>query len=351
MINFFRKIRKRLANENKFQRYMRYAIGEVLLIMLGIFMALQLQNWNEKRKQETRFKSTLEQLYTTINYDAEVFNRHSIMFREHYNLIDYLLYNPDTIQDQDLPGIFYYLTLNMESYTSESLYHTQQLNYDPDNNEQKEIAKEVVNYINNIANYKYKIDERLEKAVRDIDIPIPKVDLNNVNGDWDQSDSTYFSTQDIKNCHDLVQSNYFRAILKSLRAYKIWNYQDARNWYNDGVSIRSLIKDYYPEVKEFYKDVGIIGTSIDGFDDVGGKSTPMVLTDAEQNIWELDLYLKEGRVKFRCRDSWAQNWGSDDFPKGIGNQGGPDIPIPEAGNYHIIFKPVTGEYQFIKQND
>jgi len=46
MINFFRKIRKKLANENKFQKYFRYAFGEVALIMIGIFIALQLNNWN-----------------------------------------------------------------------------------------------------------------------------------------------------------------------------------------------------------------------------------------------------------------------------------------------------------------
>ena len=80
MINFFRKIRKQLANENKFQRYFRYAFGEVALIMIGIFMALQLNNWNENRKQETQFKVTLEQLYNTIKFDSETYKTDMIIF-------------------------------------------------------------------------------------------------------------------------------------------------------------------------------------------------------------------------------------------------------------------------------
>ena len=326
---------------------MRYAVGEVLLIMLGIFMALQLQNWNEKRKQETRFKATLEQLYTTLNYDAEKFRRDSIALYSHIQVLDSLLYHPDKINDEQLPYIFFGLKYNILPYLSESIYHSQQLNYNPDDTEQKEIAKEIINYTNTIANYKYLMEERLDKAVRDIDIALPKSNLNDVNGDWDYSDSDYYNDYDIINLHNLIRSHSFRALLKTERSYKIWNWTDAHNWHINAVSIRKLIKKYYPEVKEFYKDVGIIGASINGWD----KSTPMTLTNSEENIWELDLYLKQGKVKFRCRDSWTQNWGANDFPKGIGGQGGPDIPIPEAGNYHIIFKPVTGEYQFIKQEE
>lgn len=50
MIGFFRRIRKKLANENRFLQYSRYAIGEILLVMIGILLALQVNNWNEQRK-------------------------------------------------------------------------------------------------------------------------------------------------------------------------------------------------------------------------------------------------------------------------------------------------------------
>ena len=58
MTRIFRNIRQKLASENKVMAYLRYAIGEILLVMIGILLALQVNNWNELRKQgiaETEF--------------------------------------------------------------------------------------------------------------------------------------------------------------------------------------------------------------------------------------------------------------------------------------------------------
>ncbi|MCF6279586.1 MAG: DUF6090 family protein [Flavobacteriaceae bacterium] len=55
MIKFFRKIRQKTLTENKFGKYLIYAIGEIVLVVIGILIALQINNWNEKqinRKQE-----------------------------------------------------------------------------------------------------------------------------------------------------------------------------------------------------------------------------------------------------------------------------------------------------------
>ena len=55
MIKFFRKIRFRLMSENKTGKYLKYALGEILLVMIGILLALQVNNWREDRailKQE-----------------------------------------------------------------------------------------------------------------------------------------------------------------------------------------------------------------------------------------------------------------------------------------------------------
>jgi len=354
MIKFFRHIRKSLLMENKTGKYLKYAIGEVLLIMVGIFMALQLQNWNEKRKQETQFKATVEQLYTTIKYDSEAFFRHSKGFEFDINTIDSLIDFPDSFTDKSLPYVLYTLTYDDEAHSSESIYYANDLNYNPEDQEQKELAKEVLNYTNRINNYSYEIDKRLEQTLQATHVAHPKVRFNEDRLGWDDSDQTYYSDVDIMNLTELLQSKAFRTMLKSVRTLKIRNYYDASNRHIDGLSIRELIKDYYPEVKVIYKDLGIIGTAINGFDDVGAKSTPMKLTDADQNIWETTMYLKVGRVKFRCRDSWAQNWGvrgKNRFPKGNAVHDGRDITIPEAGNYRIVLNLTDNNYEFIKLDD
>jgi hypothetical protein len=48
MIKFFRKIREKLVTEYKFSKYALYAIGEILLVVVGILIALQINNWNDR---------------------------------------------------------------------------------------------------------------------------------------------------------------------------------------------------------------------------------------------------------------------------------------------------------------
>ncbi|MBN2615621.1 MAG: hypothetical protein JXR71_07985 [Bacteroidales bacterium] len=47
----FKNIRRKLAAENQLTKYLRYAIGEILLVVIGILIALQVNNWNEHRKK------------------------------------------------------------------------------------------------------------------------------------------------------------------------------------------------------------------------------------------------------------------------------------------------------------
>ena len=57
MIKFFRKIRQQLLGEAKTGKYLKYALGEILLVMIGILLALQVNNWNEFRKDRITLKS------------------------------------------------------------------------------------------------------------------------------------------------------------------------------------------------------------------------------------------------------------------------------------------------------
>ena len=66
MINFFRKKRKNLADKNKPMKYLRYAIGEIVLVMVGILLALQVNNWNEERKLQSIETAILTEIISDI---------------------------------------------------------------------------------------------------------------------------------------------------------------------------------------------------------------------------------------------------------------------------------------------
>lgn len=83
MIKFFRKIRYNLMGENKTGKYLKYAIGEIILVVIGILVALQINNWNEQRKQDQleqdylialkkEFESNLSEANRVIAINAEL---------------------------------------------------------------------------------------------------------------------------------------------------------------------------------------------------------------------------------------------------------------------------------------
>jgi hypothetical protein len=62
MIKFFRHIRQSLVNENKMGKYFKYAFGEIILVVIGILIALQINNWNEIQKEKVREQQLLRSL-------------------------------------------------------------------------------------------------------------------------------------------------------------------------------------------------------------------------------------------------------------------------------------------------
>tara|TARA_R110002072_G_scaffold22615_1_gene79210 strand:+ start:27280 stop:27999 length:720 start_codon:yes stop_codon:yes gene_type:complete len=71
MIKFFRRIRQSLISENKFSKYILYAIGEIILVVIGILIALQINNWNEVRKGNVFEREILSQIQENLVQDRE----------------------------------------------------------------------------------------------------------------------------------------------------------------------------------------------------------------------------------------------------------------------------------------
>ncbi len=73
MIKFFRKIRQKLLVENKLSLYLIYAIGEIVLVVIGILIALQINNWNEERKANISENKALIALKNEFDKNIERF--------------------------------------------------------------------------------------------------------------------------------------------------------------------------------------------------------------------------------------------------------------------------------------
>jgi len=144
MINFFRKKRKKLADENKALKYMRYAIGEIVLVVIGILIALQINNWNENRKAHVQEITILKNIQKDISLDTLDLNfnleYHLTFLKNEQALLDFMMSNLQTPKD----SIDYSLALGFKLIIAlhESTYENLQ------NNEigilsNKELKKEI----------------------------------------------------------------------------------------------------------------------------------------------------------------------------------------------------------------
>lgn len=106
MIKFFRKIRQKLLEQNRVSKYLLYAFGEIILVVIGILIALQINNWNENKKdiqqEQIYLKSLREDLmgiveaYNTANVVESLILQQSKDILKHYELNDGF-YNMDSI--------------------------------------------------------------------------------------------------------------------------------------------------------------------------------------------------------------------------------------------------------------
>lgn len=95
MIKFFRKIRYKLLSENKRSRYVKYAIGEIILVVIGILIALQINTWNEGRKARALEIELLENLRKDLTLDTLDINfnlkYHLNFINEEKKLLNFLM--------------------------------------------------------------------------------------------------------------------------------------------------------------------------------------------------------------------------------------------------------------------
>lgn len=89
MINIFRQIRKKLADDNKPMKYARYAVGEIVLVVIGILIALQINNWNEEQKVNREKERLIESMITDFELSR-------VRLESSISLIDQLIYRTET---------------------------------------------------------------------------------------------------------------------------------------------------------------------------------------------------------------------------------------------------------------
>ncbi|WP_053975626.1 DUF6090 family protein [Mangrovimonas xylaniphaga] len=114
MIKFFRNIRKQLAAQNKTAAYLRYAIGEIILVVIGILIALQINNWNENRLEKRSENKILGNLHSEFAENLKDLENINVQLQETINSMEKVF---GLFRTEDLP----YTSHQLDSLLSQSL--------------------------------------------------------------------------------------------------------------------------------------------------------------------------------------------------------------------------------------
>lgn len=93
MIKFFRNTRKKLLSANKITKYLVYAVGEILLVVVGILIALQVNNWNHKKQEKKEEIKVLKSLLGALQINEKEFERNFQAQTKRFESIEILLFS------------------------------------------------------------------------------------------------------------------------------------------------------------------------------------------------------------------------------------------------------------------
>jgi hypothetical protein len=99
MIKFFRKIRQNLLVENKTGKYLKYAFGEIVLVVIGILIALQINNWNERKNNITKTTNILKEIQLDLINDIKNVNQGFDDFIRADSILELIVTNKYTFED------------------------------------------------------------------------------------------------------------------------------------------------------------------------------------------------------------------------------------------------------------
>lgn len=90
MIRFFRQLRQNLLMENKTSRYLKYAVGEIILVVIGILIALSINNWNDHRLIKKEVANYAMQIKGELLIDIEHFKEDLTGIQKSINFLDHI---------------------------------------------------------------------------------------------------------------------------------------------------------------------------------------------------------------------------------------------------------------------
>ena len=357
MIKFFRKIRQGLLTENKFGkpsssavRYLIYAIGEIILVVIGILIALQIDNSNQKKLQDKAFKTTIEQIYTHLHSAKEVESWDIAVSEEQLELCRKMQYNIDSFSNFEILRNAHYLDWIPGTGTRLLNYndHLNKIDFDPNDRKKSSLVFHLNQFfilIIDALDHDYmNIKEKyFEPIFKEYDMPLSTGQVTTNINRAEVGDFAILSDYAIQIMDSIKNKNKFESALKSTeqrltRILWILNFRK-----NENEAIREMLLRYDPELHLKYDNIILTGTALPE-----NNLLPMRLIDKQEGIWTITSQLNEGSIRFKSTYANYFSWGGTDEEIGKLKFWGEPIGV-DSGNYEIIINLEEMTYKLKKE--
>ncbi len=345
MLRFFRQIRQRLLTDNKFSKYLLYAVGEILLVVIGILIALQVNNWNERRIQLNRYEFGIEKIHKRLLASSLYWKTYKDRAQYQIAIIDSLLDVPDSIPPNRIVGNLLVLDkLIREWYVDADLY-LDYLNFFPTDSVQFEIYESLNRYFKGSyreleALYTFKEEESYMHLLTNLKMPICDLEAGQSFKNFiHKCSNTKFSIEQIRDLKELISTKDLRAKLQMQRT-RCRNLISMES--TPESPVLETIEDSFGNLNRHFYFIEIVGSgTLSGSWDNGIKITP---SNEEYSIWQDTLILRDGLIKFRVDKNWNFNWGIGEIDQDKLVFGGPNIPV-KAGTFLVTINLDEQNYE------
>jgi len=347
MVKFLRTSRRKFLSNGRLAGYFLYAFGEIILVVIGILIAIEFNNWNESRRQQARFQADLDQVYTVIDNDLDAMLRARDGLLHQISIVDSLRRNPEFVDSRLVPHLLYYVDITPPTITSEVSYQLERLDFNPSEHAQKELHKSLTGYGTAMDEFAMSNRRILTEflSARQFSQPELQFAVSDQNN-FETIDLSFFSQDEIQQCQKLLRDGMLERALKSVKNSKERNVTLLENIYSYAKSKQEMIRRYDPQVKLLYSTIGIVGSGTEKGN--WTENIELVPSDSLHAIWEGDVVFQDGYVKFREGNDWIVNWGSSRYDAKKLLYYGDNIKV-SAGKYHAVLNLEERSYQFIKK--
>ena len=170
MIRFFRRIRQNLVSENKFTKYLLYAMGEIVLVVIGILLALQINNWNDNRKSRLKINQILTKVREELALNINSANEVTSYYRAKEKNLGRVLGKEVTIEDYKSTSLVYLIWNSNTSDISDDAAKELDGFAELLNDEELELVSRVDKLYGDFKPTIDVMDKEIEQAVIDFDL-------------------------------------------------------------------------------------------------------------------------------------------------------------------------------------